>query len=68
MFSIKAELNKILDMIEKAETETVSVEESCDDDFQCSFLNTNFCTGNCNGCRLNNCRGCSRLQECMDEG
>lgn len=68
MFSIKAELNKILDMIEKAETETVSIEENCGDDFLCSFSDTDFCTENCNGCRLNNCRGCSHLQDCIEEG
>lgn len=68
MFSIKAELNKILEMIEKAETETVSVEENCGDDFLCSFSDTDFCTENCNSCRLNNCRGCSHLQDCIEEG
>lgn len=68
MFSIKAELNKILDKIEEAEAETVNLEKNCGDDFLCSFSDTDFCTENCNSCRLNNCRGCSHLRECIDEG
>ena len=68
MFSIKAELNKILEMIEKAEAETVGVEESCGDDFSCKFVMTVLCSEDCKSCSLHNCRGCSHLQECIDEG
>lgn len=53
---------------EAIEVETISVEENCGDDFLCSFSDTDFCTENCSSCRLNNCRGCSHLQECVGEG
>ena len=48
--------------------EIISVEENCGDDFSCKFFMTVLCSDNCCSCDLNNCRGCSHLQDCIEEG
>lgn len=48
--------------------EIISVEENCGDDFFCKFFMTVLCSDNCCSCDLNNCRGCSHLQDCIEEG
>lgn len=53
---------------ETMETEAVSVEENCGDDFSCKFVMTILCSENCSSCYLHNCRGCSHLQDCIEEG
>ena len=43
------------------------VTKGCDD-FHCCFAGTVLCISeNCSECALNNCRGCSNLEECFNE-
>ena len=49
------------DMMEEQTKEPVC------DDFSCMFVGTKLCIAeSCNGCKLNNCRGCMHLYECYE--
>lgn len=63
------ELNKeVIEAENNGRVEIISVEENCGDDFSCKFFMTVLCSDNCCSCDLNNCRGCSHLQDCIEEG
>ena len=65
---LNKEAEEAIEVKDSDEAETVSVEEGCGDDFSCKFVMTVLCSENCCSCSLNNCRGCSHLQECIEEG
>lgn len=64
MYSFYDEHGKecMCDMMEEQTKEPVC------DDFSCMFAGTKLCIAeSCIRCKLNNCRGCRHLYECIEE-
>lgn len=64
--------NKLKEIFYLDEPEQIDIEKGCGLESICKFSETELCLGierkTCKGCLLVGCRGCEKLQECIDEG
>lgn len=65
--------NKLKEIFYLDEPEPIDIEKGCHGlESICKFSGTELCFGierkTCEGCPLIGCRGCEKLQECIEEG
>ena len=64
--------NKLKEIFYLDEPEPIDIEKGCGLESICKFSGTEICLGverkTCKGCLLIGCRGCEKLQECIEEG